>query len=198
MVEPVLDVQDLSVEYEAGAGTFHALTGVSVRLDPGRVVGIVGETGSGKSTLAHAIPRLLPEPPARIVSGKTTFRGVDVLDLPKWKLPLLRGTGIGIIFRDPINSLHPAHPIFDRRAEASLLIADVSTSALDITIQAQVLTLMKERMEEVQTSILFISHDLGIIAEMADEVGVLYAGHLVEFGPVEDVYANPRHPYTKL
>ncbi|TLZ82329.1 MAG: ABC transporter ATP-binding protein, partial [Methanobacteriota archaeon] len=80
----------------------------------------------------------------------------------------------------------------------SLLIADEPTSALDITIQAQVLTLMKELMEEVQTSILFISHDLGIIAEMADEVGVLYAGHLVEFGPVEDVYANPRHPYTKL
>jgi len=83
-------------------------------------------------------------------------------------------------------------------AKPSLLIADEPTSALDITIQAQVLTLMKELMEEVQTSILFISHDLGIIAEMADEVGVLYAGHLVEFGPVEEVFANPRHPYTKL
>src|SRR6266566_5448871 len=118
MVEPVLDVQDLSVEYEAGAGTFHALTGVSVRLNPGRVVGIVGETGSGKSTLAHAIPRLLPEPPARIVSGKISFRGVDVLDLPKWKLPLLRGTGIGMIFQEPINSLNPAYRIFDQVAEA--------------------------------------------------------------------------------
>ena len=118
MVEPVLDVRDLSVEYEAGAGTFHALTGVSVRLDPGRVVGIVGETGSGKSTLAHAIPRLLPEPPARIVSGKISFRGVDVLDLPKWKLPLLRGTGIGMIFQEPINSLNPAYRIFDQVAEA--------------------------------------------------------------------------------
>src|SRR5438132_4676918 len=298
MVEPVLDVQDLSVEYEAGAGTFHALTGVSVRLDPGRVVGIVGETGSGKSTLAHAIPRLLPEPPARIVSGKIFFRGVDVLDLPKWKLPLLRGTGIGMIFQEPINSLNPAYRIFDQVAEAvavrklrdageaptlfpapephdyskgmvvksgeallhpiatklpgrrsrarrealmqdvldylrlvrindpetildlyphelsggmrqrimiamalsakpSLLIADEPTSALDITIQAQVLTLMKELMEEVQTSILFISHDLGIIAEMADEVGVLYAGHLVEFGPVAEVFERPAHPYTK-
>ena len=118
MVEPVLEVQDLSVEYEAGTGTFHALTGVSVRLDPGRVVGIVGETGSGKSTLAHAIPRLLPEPPARIVSGRIAFRGVDVLDLPKWKLPLLRGTGIGMIFQEPINSLNPAYRIFDQVAEA--------------------------------------------------------------------------------
>jgi len=80
----------------------------------------------------------------------------------------------------------------------ALLIADEPTSALDITIQAQVLTLMKELLEEVRTSILFISHDLGVIAEMADDVGVLYAGHLVEFGPVEDVYTNPRHPYTKL
>src|SRR5256712_464140 len=79
----------------------------------------------------------------------------------------------------------------------SLLIADEPTSALDITIQAQVLTLMKELMSEVRTSILFISHDLGVIAEMADDVGVMYAGHLVEFGPLEDVYENPRHPYTK-
>jgi oligopeptide/dipeptide ABC transporter ATP-binding protein len=79
----------------------------------------------------------------------------------------------------------------------SLLIADEPTSALDITIQAQVLTLMKELMEEVRTSILFISHDLGVIAEMADDVGVMYAGHLVEFGPVDEVYAQPRHPYTK-
>src|SRR5256886_8982465 len=79
----------------------------------------------------------------------------------------------------------------------SLLIADEPTSALDITIQAQVLTLMKELMSEVRTSILFISHALGVIAEMADDVGVMYAGHLVEFGPLEDVYENPRHPYTK-
>src|SRR5207249_1088146 len=298
MVEPVLNVQDLSVEYEAGAGTFHALTGVSVRLDPGRVVGIVGETGSGKSTLAHAIPRLQPEPPARIVSGLIYLRGVDVLDLTKWELPLLRGTGIGMLFQEPINSLNPAYRIFDQVAEAvavrklrdageaptlfpapephdyskgmvvksgeallhpiatklpgrrrrarrealmqdvldylrlvrindpetildlyphelsggmrqrimiamalsekpSLLIADEPTSALDITIQAQVLTLMKELIEEIRTSILFISHDLGVIAEMADDVGVMYAGHLVEYGPVNDVYEHPRHPYTK-
>src|SRR5947199_10752437 len=79
----------------------------------------------------------------------------------------------------------------------SLLIADEPTSALDITIQAQVLTLMKELMEEVRTSILFISHDLGVIAEMADDVGVMYAGHLVEFGPLDEVYENPGQPYTK-
>ncbi len=302
MPEPLLRVENLSVDYEVGAGTFRAVEDVSFEMLPGRVFGIVGETGCGKSTLAHAIPRLLREPPARIRSGKIWFRGMDLLTLPKWKLPLVRGTGISMIFQEPINSLNPAFRIFDQLAEAvrirrlretgkappsapdpgsfdysrrptpspaavlsksvlpsslggrrqrmaslvrkefreealeylrlvrindpetilhlyphelsggmrqrimiamalsgkpSLLIADEPTSALDVTIQAQVLTLMKELMDEVRTSILFISHDLGVIAEMADDIGVMYAGHLVEVGAVEDVYARPQHPYTK-
>ena len=302
MTEPLLRVANLSVDYEVGAGTFHALQGINLDLEPGQVLGVVGETGCGKSTLAHAIPRLLTEPPARIRSGSVVFRGIDVLKLPKWKLPRVRGTGIGMIFQEPINSLNPAFRIYDQIAEAiyirrmrqagkapglvsslephdysksqppatsevlakpfvpvlpakprphpdlgdredlrrevleylhlvrindpetilrlyphelsggmrqrimiaialsgrpSLLIADEPTSALDITIQAQVLTLMKELMSEVRTSILFISHDLGVIAEMADEVNVMYAGHVVESGPVDEVYGNPRHPYTK-
>jgi len=302
VAEPLLEVKGLSVDYEVGAGTFHALSDVSLELPAGHVVGIVGETGCGKSTLAHAIPRLLREPPARIRSGQVRFRGMDLLTLPKWKLPLVRGTGISMVFQEPINSLNPAFRVFDQLAEAvrirkrreagqapglvpgtegfdyskrvgpkpaevlarpllpsgperrkgfsrvlhredfredaldylrlvrindpetilglyphelsggmrqrimiamalsekpSLLIADEPTSALDITIQAQVLTLMKELIEEIRTSILFISHDLGVIAEMADDVGVMYAGHIVEFGPVDDVYEHPRHPYTK-
>jgi oligopeptide/dipeptide ABC transporter ATP-binding protein len=245
---------------------------------------------------------LLPEPPAKIRSGAILFRGIDTLKLAKWQLPRIRGTGISMVFQEPLNSLNPAYRIFDQIAEAvrirrlrqagkmpgfvpagepfdyskrdppkasevltkplvpslpskkrlrmglradetlrmevldylklvrindpetiltlyphelsggmrqrimiaialsgrpSLLIADEPTSALDITIQAQVLTLMKELMTEVSTSILFISHDLGVIAEMADDVGVMYAGHLVECGPLEEVYQNPRHPYTK-
>ena len=302
MPDSLLRVEGLSVDYEVGAGTFHAVSDVSFEMPAGRVVGIVGETGCGKSTLAHAIPRLLREPPARVRHGKIWFRGTDLLALPKWKLPLVRGTGVSMIFQEPINSLNPAYRIYDQLAEAvrvrkmreagrtpagerglepfdysrreapdpgevltkplrpslgkdrklrlrrrvsdeirkevledlqlvrindpetilelyphelsggmrqrimiamalsgrpSLLIADEPTSALDITIQAQVLTLMKELMEEVRTSILFISHDLGVIAEMADDVGVMYAGHLVEFGPVSEVYGDPRHPYTK-
>ncbi len=302
MTEPVLTVEHLSVDYEVGAGIFHALHDVSFALEPGRVLGIVGETGCGKSTLAHAIPRLLAEPPARIRSGKVVFRGIDVLQLPKWQLPRVRGTGISMVFQEPINSLNPAFRVYDQLAEAvrirklresgqapgfvssvephdyskredpkpvdvltkvvrpsapsgrksprvpvtkeslypevldylklvrindpdtilglyphelsggmrqrvmiamalsgrpSLLIADEPTSALDITIQAQVLTLMKELMSELRTSILFISHDLGVIAEMADDVGVMYAGHLVELGPVAEIYEDPRHPYTK-
>jgi peptide/nickel transport system ATP-binding protein len=295
----LLEVKELSVDYIVGAGSFHALDRVSLEMQPGEVIGIVGETGSGKSTLAHAIPRLLPEPPAVVRSGQILYRGLNLLDLPKWQLPSVRGTEVGMIFQEPINSLNPAYRIYDQVAEAvyvrkmrdegrsavpipklepfdysrgkpmdakkpvlravtpalaklprskrreelrkevlsylrlvrindpetilelfphelsggmrqrimiamalsakpSLLIADEPTSALDITIQAQVLTLMKELMEEIRTSILFISHDLGVIAEMADRVGVLYGGHLVEIGPADEVYQNPRHPYTKM
>lgn len=297
---PILQVEHLSVDYEVGAGTFHALSDVSLEVAAGEVVGIVGETGCGKSTLANAIPRLLRVPPARIRAGRILFEGVDLLELPKWRMPAVRGTSIGMIFQEPINSLNPAYRIVDQVAEAvrlrrlrdsgfapsfnpeiggfdyatrpapsagtalthavvpegavaaarrrpvsadvkrevldalrlvrisdpetilglyphelsggmrqrvmiamtlserpTLLIADEPTSALDVTIQAQVLTLMKELMEEVRTSILFISHDLGVIAEMADRVGVMYAGHLVEFGPVRAVFQSPRHPYTK-
>lgn len=306
MTEPILAVEGLSVDYTVGAGTFHALRDVSFAMEPGRVVGIVGETGCGKSTLAHAIPRLLPEPPAKVRSGRVLFQGVDLLAIPKWRIPMVRGTSVGMIFQEPINSLNPAYRIVDQMSESirirrlresgkvavfkagaegfdysvppppqtaaavahpfvpslptgsgrtapspsttqggrsvrdevleylrlvrindpetilqlyphelsggmrqrimiamalserpQLLIADEPTSALDVTIQAQVLTLMKELMDEVHTSILFISHDLGVIAETADDVGVMYAGHLVEFGPVADVFEAPRHPYTK-
>ena len=300
MTDPILEVEHLSVDYEVGAGRFHALADVSFEMRPGEVVGIVGETGCGKSTLGHAIPRLLPVPPARVVGGEIRFQGTDLLKVPMWKIPMVRGTGVGMIFQEPINSLNPAFRVHDQLAEAvrirllresgrapsrragpagfdysrrpspppaevlshpfvpvtvadrappvrrspdverevleylrlvrindpetilrlyphelsggmrqrvmiamalsekpALLIADEPTSALDVTIQAQVLTLMKELMEEVRTSILFISHDLGVIAEMADEVGVMYAGHLVEFGPVAEVFERPGHPYTK-
>ncbi len=298
---PVLVVDDLSVDYEVAAGRFHALSNVSFEMLPGRVTGIVGETGCGKSTLAHAIPGLLPSPPARIRSGKVVFQGTDLTALPRWKLPTVRGTGIGMVFQEPLNSLNPAYRVFDQVAEAirvrrlrekgavrarsgggpfdysrgpattptstigrpflpggpveermrsppvrspeiwtevlealrlvrindpetilrlyphelsggmrqrimiaqtlaerpSLLIADEPTSALDVTIQAQVLTLMKELIDEIRTSILFISHDLGVIAEMADDVGVMYAGRVIEFGPVASVFEHPRHPYTR-
>jgi oligopeptide/dipeptide ABC transporter ATP-binding protein len=302
MSVPVVSVEDLTIDYVVGAGRFRAVSNVSLEVPQGHVVGVVGETGCGKSTLAQAIPRLLPEPPATIGGGKILFQGVDLVRIPQWKMPQIRGTGISMIFQEPLNSLNPAYRVYDQVAEAirirriresgrtpvdrreappfdyskrpeldtgaelarpfipggataraaqraiprhpelrdevldylrlvrindpetildlyphelsggmrqrimiamalsekpALLIADEPTSALDVTIQAQVLTLMKELIEEVQTSILFISHDLGVIAETADELGVMYAGKLVEFGPVRDLFDSPRHPYTK-
>jgi len=302
MTAPVLKVENLSVDYEVGSGVFHAVSNVSFSLPPGKVVGIVGETGCGKSTLGQAIPRLLPEPPAHIRSGKIIFQGTDLVPVPKQKLPMVRGTSIGMIFQEPLNSLNPAFRVYDQIAESiqirhwreigdlpmfqpgptpfdysrrpvptagqvlskpflpgekvqeaarhrlvtrddykrevldylrlvrindpetilrlyphelsggmrqrimiamtlsqkpTLLIADEPTSALDVTIQAQVLTLMKELIEEVHASILFISHDLGVIAEMADDLGIMYAGALVEIGPIAEVFKAPRHPYTK-
>ncbi len=302
MTAPVIQVEDLTIDYVVGAGRFRAVSNVSLEVPQGHVVGIVGETGCGKSTLAQAIPRLLPEPPATIGGGRIVFQGTDLVQIPQWKMPAIRGTGISMIFQEPLNSLNPAYRIYDQVAEAvrirriresgrtpvdrrdqppfdytqrpqpdvgaelakpflpggaaaraaqkalprhpelrdevldylklvrindpetildlyphelsggmrqrimiamalsekpALLIADEPTSALDVTIQAQVLTLMKELIEEVNTSILFISHDLGVIAETADELGVMYAGKLIEFGPVADLFERPRHPYTK-
>jgi peptide/nickel transport system ATP-binding protein len=302
MTAPVISVDGLTIDYIVGAGRFRAVSDVSLDVHEGHVVGIVGETGCGKSTLAQAIPRLLPEPPATIGHGRILFGDMDLVRVPLWQMPRIRGTGISMIFQEPLNSLNPAYRVYDQVAEAlqirhlreaghlapdrreqppfdysrrpqpdtgevlskpivpagataraarrarppypelrqevldylklvrindpetildlyphelsggmrqrvmiamalsekpKLLIADEPTSALDVTIQAQVLTLMKELIEEVHTSILFISHDLGVIAETADELGVMYAGKLVEFGPVADLFESPRHPYTK-
>jgi peptide/nickel transport system ATP-binding protein len=303
VTDPILRVQNLSITYTVGAGVFQAVSDVSLDLYPGRVVGIVGETGCGKSTLAQAIPRLMPEPPASIGSGHIIFKGTDLVQIPKRKMPMVRGTGIGMIFQEPLNSLNPSFRVYDQIVEAiqvrhfreigiaksfqggdvpfdyskrptpkvstaltrsilpdgaveeaakdrirsrseyreevlqylrlvrindpetiidlyphelsggmrqrimiamalsekpSLLIADEPTSALDVTIQAQVLTLMKDLIDEVDAAILFISHDLGVIAETADEIGVMYAGRIVEYGPVDEVFRSPRHPYTKM
>jgi peptide/nickel transport system ATP-binding protein len=308
---PTISIEGLSIDYVVGAGRFRAVSDVSLDVPRGHVVGIVGETGCGKSTLAQAIPRLLPEPPATIGGGKIMFEGIDLVKIPMWKMPTIRGTGISMIFQEPLNSLNPAFRIYDQVAEAvhirrlrergkagavkmsgepegpfdyskpatptltdayggrllpggaaaekihraqverqaggapeelrdevleylklvrindpetilnlyphelsggmrqrimiamalcekpKLLIADEPTSALDVTIQAQVLTLMKELIDEVHTTILFISHDLGVIAETADELGVMYAGKVIEFGPVGELFDHPRHPYTK-
>ena len=294
--EILLRIENLSISYNSPTGKVKAINSVSLEVKKGEVLGIVGETGCGKSTLGHSIPRLLPEPPASVDSGKIIFDGVDLLSVRKKDMPLYRGTGIAMIFQEPINSLNPAYRIYDQVAEAimirkmrengtnvtsevkpfnyehpsknvpspvktvllpsagfrnfartgneemknevveflstvrindperilrlfphelsggmrqrvmiamalsekpKLIIADEPTSALDVTIQAQVLSLMKDLIKKVNTTIIIISHDLGVIAEIADRIGVMYAGHLVEIGRSEDIFNNPDHPYTR-
>ena len=295
--EALLTIRDLRICYNTPTGTIRAVNSLNMDIKKGEVVGIVGETGCGKSTLAHSIPRLLPQPPAEVAGGRIEFDGVDMLSLSKREVPKYRGTGISMIFQEPINSLNPSYRIFDQVVEAikirktreagkevvtavephnyetpgpevshplreitattrrnrfgdvefnkrelrqevidflsmvrindpehilrlyphelsggmrqrvmiamalsekpKLMIADEPTSALDVTIQAQVLSLMKDLIEEVRTSILFISHDLGVVAEIADRIGVMYAGYLVEIGPAEAVFRDPQHPYTQ-
>ncbi|MBX8643119.1 MAG: ABC transporter ATP-binding protein [Thermoplasmata archaeon] len=296
--ETLLSIEKLSISYNSPSGKVRALNSVSLDIRKGEVLGIVGETGCGKSTLGHSIPRLLPEPPSSVDAGKIIFDGVDLLSLKKKEMPFYRGTGIAMIFQEPINSLNPSFRIYDQIAEAvklrklreqgrnlpsdlrpfrydgteahgdvqnpmktaflpssrigrtkgfgdnelrdevieflstvrindperilrlyphelsggmrqrvmiamalsekpKLIVADEPTSALDVTIQAQVLSLMKDLIKKINTSILFISHDLGVIAEIADRIGVMYAGNLVEIGTADDVFNNPCHPYTR-
>jgi oligopeptide/dipeptide ABC transporter ATP-binding protein len=253
MTEPVLRIENLTLEFSARGGTVHALRNVSFDVPHGEILGIVGESGSGKSTLALAIMRLLSQN-ARIVSGRMLFAGMDLVRADEEKMRELRGARISMVFQDPMTSLNPVRSIGDqmldiqfrdhsrslaqKRERAAdtlrrvgipdaaaqlacypfqlsggmrqrvaiamsllqrpeLLIADEVTTALDVTLEAQMLHLLRELRQEVRGAILFISHNLGAIAEICDRVVVLYAGEVVEAGPVESIFNDPRHPYTR-
>jgi oligopeptide/dipeptide ABC transporter ATP-binding protein len=226
---------------------------VSFALEPGRTLGIVGESGCGKSVTALSIMGLIPQPPGRIAGGEILFEGRDLLKLAPAQLRELRGDRISMIFQEPMSSLNPAFTIGDQIAEVllrhrkigkkdareqaigllrkvripsperryddhphrlsggmrqramiamalacspKLLIADEPTTALDVTIQAQILDLMRLLREETGTAIILITHDLGVIAELADDVAVMYAGRIVEHASVARLFAEPQHPYT--
>ncbi|MGH4022207.1 MAG: ABC transporter ATP-binding protein [Pseudonocardiaceae bacterium] len=254
MTERVLSIRDLTVEFATPAGTVHAVNEVSFDIHAGEVVGVVGESGGGKTVTMLACLRLLPEPPARIVGGEVWFRERDLLRLPRRQLRRVRGRDIGMVFQDPLTSLHPAFRVGQQIAEALLvhdtglsrraadtravellelvgvprpatrarehphqwsggmrqraaiaiaianspavLIADEPTTALDVTIQAQVLDVLRTAGSETGAATILVTHDLGVIAELADRVVVMYAGRVVETGPVADLFRHPRHPYT--
>ncbi|WP_219415786.1 ABC transporter ATP-binding protein [Pseudonocardia nigra] len=251
---PVLSIRDLTVEFTTPTGTVHAVTEVSLDVHPGEVVGVVGESGCGKTATLLGGMRLLPEPPARIVGGEVLLHGRDLLRMSRRELRRVRGREVGVVFQDPLTSLHPSMRVGEQIAEAlrvhdrhrsassararavellelvgvpaaaarfrdyphqwsggmrqramiaaaianrpAVLIADEPTTALDVTIQAQVLDVLRLARAETGAAIVLVSHDLGVIAEMADRVVVMYAGRVVETGSVESVFAAPRHPYT--
>jgi oligopeptide/dipeptide ABC transporter ATP-binding protein len=202
-----------------------AVRELSFRIAPGEVLGLVGESGSGKSVTSLALMRLLP--PQAHVAGQVLFTNGSshlqpLLELPEPEMRRLRGSSLAMIFQEPMTSLNPVMRVGDQIAEArdyphqlsggmrqrvmiamalvnhpKLLIADEPTTALDVTIQAQILTLLAGLRTKYNLAMLFISHDLAVVSQVADRVAVMYAGNLVEMGPTQAVFRQPAHPYTR-
>ena len=253
MDEKLLDVRGLKVEFQTLEGTVHALNGVSFSVNPGKTLGIVGESGCGKSVSVLAVMRLIPQPPGRILSGEVHFDGCDLLKLSPPEMQEIRGRDVSMIFQDPMTSLNPVLTIGRQIGETmmvhkglnemearqasiellkqvgipnpalrlddyphhfsggmrqrvmiamalsckpKLLIADEPTTALDVTIQVQILDLVKQLRDQMGMAVIWISHDLAVIAELADRVAVMYSGYVVEEADVFQLYRQPLHPYT--
>ena len=250
----LLEIEGLKVEFKTRQGIAKVLEGVNFSLEPGKTLGIVGESGCGKSMTALSIMRLVPIPPGNISAGSIRFKGEDLLKVSEKRMREVRGKDVSMIFQEPMTSLNPVYSIGDQIAETvrlheglsrkdafaraiemlravnipaaekrvrefphqmsggmrqrvmiamalacqpSVLIADEPTTALDVTVQAQVFDLLKELQKKTGTTIILITHDMGAIAEMADRVMVMYAGRAVEEGTNEEILTNPKHPYTR-
>jgi oligopeptide transport system ATP-binding protein len=249
----LLDVQGLETQFRTPDGIVRAVNGVSLTLNEGETLGIVGESGCGKTVTVLSILRLIAIPPGKIVAGKANFRGQDLLQMSNEDIRQIRGAQISMIFQDPMTSLNPVLTIERQLTEPLLLhlgmnkgqarnravellgivgipnarerlrdyphqfsggmrqrvmiamalacdpqilIADEPTTALDVTIQAQIVELVKRLRDELGMAIIWITHDLGIIAGLAQRVMVMYGGLVIEEAPVRELYANPSHPYT--
>lgn len=198
----LLSVEDLEVRYVLSEETVCAVNGVSFTVNKGETLGLVGETGAGKTTIAKAIMSILPDPPAKIKNGKIMYGQKDLLAMKEKEVRKIRGKKISMIFQDQ----YP-HQFSGRMKQRvviamalacnpELLIADEPTTALDVTIQAQVLEMMTKLKEQLNTAMILITHDLGIVAQMCDKVAIVYAGEIVETGSAEDIFDRPAHPYT--
>jgi peptide/nickel transport system ATP-binding protein len=253
MTDPVLSVRNLKVEFVTRRGVLRAIDDISFDIEPGEVLGVVGESGAGKSLTGTAIIGLI-DPPGRIAGGEIRLRGQRIDNLGKDQIRKIRGKRIGMIFQDPLTSLNPLYrvseqlietirthidlseqaardraiglltevgiPAPEKRidayphefsggmrqrvvialalcAEPDLVIADEPTTALDVSVQAQIIAVLKRLCRERGTAVMLITHDMGVIAETADRVAVMYAGRIAEIGPVRDVVKSARHPYAK-
>lgn len=252
MTQALVDVRDLFVTFD-GERTVHAVNGVSLTLQPGETLSILGESGSGKSVTLKSLLRLLPEKRSRI-QGSLRVRGVDVTTLSDRALADHRGGVVSMIFQDPMLALDPVYTIGEQIAEAvvrhegvtraegkaralealtrvripsperrlnayphemsggmrqramialaiacrpKLLLADEPTTALDATVQIQILLLLRELQQEFGMGMIFVTHDIGVAVEVSDRVAVMYAGQIVETGALRDVIRAPQHPYTR-
>ena len=251
-MDKILEIKDLHVHYYSNRRTVRAVNNLSLDMQRGRVLGLVGETGAGKTTLALSILNMISAPQGKIISGSIRFDNTDILGMSNQELREMRGKDIAMIFQDPMTALNPVLTIGEQIAETiykhekiskaeawskseemletvgipgvrakeyphqfsggmkqrvvialslacnpTLLLADEPTTALDVTIQAQVLDLMRGLIKTNNTSVLFITHSLGLVVENCDEVATMYAGEIVEYGTVEQVFGNPLHPYTR-
>ena len=252
-MKPVLQVEDLSVEFDTDQGVVRAVQQVGFSLYRGRTLALVGESGCGKTVTSLAVMGLVPRPPGRITSGRVLLEGQDLLQLSQAELQHVRGRRVAMVFQDPMTALNPFLTIGQQLTEAmqyhlrlsaraarrraaellervgipgagkrlgdyphqfsggmrqrvviamalachpQVVIADEPTTALDVTIQAQILDLLRTLQQEEDLAVLLITHDLGVVADMSHHVAVMYAGRIVEQAPVERLFARPQHPYT--
>ena len=253
MSDPLLDIQDLLTVFPGARGEVAAVDGLDLRVMPGEVLGLVGESGCGKSVTALSVLGLVP-PPGRVKAGRVIFDGQDILDIEPARLRALRGSSISMVFQEPMTSLNPVFSVGSQVAEMvlahrqvspqaawdmavemfqqvgipepakrasayphqlsgglrqrvmiamalalspRLVMADEPTTALDVTIQAQILHLMQQLQQKSGASILLITHNLAVVAQMAGRVAVMYTGRLVEDAPVGELFQEPLHPYTR-
>ena len=251
MADVLVSIRNLDVHYYTRMGVVKALDKVSLDIERGQLIGLVGESGCGKSTLGFGILRLIP-PPGRIVSGSIVFDGEELLDKDEEYMRHIRGKRISMIFQDPMTSLNPLQKIGDHLVEtitthesvskeeawkqaeelvdrlgispsrlsdyphqfsggmrqrimislalaldSDLIIADEPTTSLDVIVEAQILDLLKELKAAYDMTLVLITHNMGIVAELVDRVAVMYAAKLVEIASVNDLFANPLHPYTQ-
>ncbi|AIF52931.1 ABC transporter ATP-binding protein [Pelosinus sp. UFO1] len=252
MQKPLLQINNLQTHFHMGKRVVKAVNGVTISVQPGETMALVGESGCGKSVTAMSIMRLLPDNITKM-QGEILFEGRDMLKMSMEEIRDIRGKQISMIFQEPMTSLNPAYTIGEQISEAvmvhgnvdkktawaravemlelvgipaaaqrakeyphqmsggmrqrvmiaislvcnpRLLLADEPTTALDVTIQAQILDLISKLAKEFNTALIMITHDLGVVAEIAQNMAVMYAGRVVEQGLVADVFANPHHPYT--
>ncbi|GGK92218.1 ABC transporter ATP-binding protein [Mangrovihabitans endophyticus] len=251
---PLLDVNDLHVEFRTRDGVARAVNGANFTLKPGETLCILGESGCGKSVTAQAIMGILDTPPGFITEGQVRYRGIDLLKLPEAERRKVRANHIAMIFQDALSALNPVYSVGFQLGELfrkhrgmsrgdakkrsielldqvripaarsrvtdyphqfsggmrqrvmiamalaldpEVLIADEPTTALDVTVQAQIMNLLADLQNERNMGLILITHDMGVVADVADRISVMYAGKVVEEAPVYDIYARPAHPYTR-
>jgi peptide/nickel transport system ATP-binding protein/oligopeptide transport system ATP-binding protein len=252
MADRLLEVDDLHVSFVTEEGEVHAVDGVSLGVEQGQVLAVVGESGCGKSVTAMTVMGLTRSPNARF-TGSIRLRGRELLTASEDDLRRVRGADIAMIFQDPMSSLDPVYRVGDQiveqiqahervekqaaleraialmervgiprareRARAyphefsggmrqrvmiamalscspSLLIADEPTTALDVTIQAQIMREIDQLRRETNAGVILVTHDLGVVADIADRIAVMYAGRIVEEGTLDELFYDPQHPYT--